>query len=68
MPCQAKCRGIKGRTVSFVQFTLDSRLLSRLTELGFTAPTPIQERAIPPALEGRDVLALAQKAATLSPS
>jgi superfamily II DNA/RNA helicase len=28
-------------------------------DLGFTRPTPIQADAIPPALEGRDVLACA---------
>ncbi|MEO1494718.1 MAG: DEAD/DEAH box helicase [Pseudomonadota bacterium] len=36
------------------------RLVTRLTELGLTDPTPIQDRAIPAALEGRDILGLAQ--------
>jgi len=34
--------------------------LRALRDLQFTEPTPIQELAIPPALEGRDVLASAQ--------
>ena len=34
-------------------------LLRGVRELGFTRPTPIQEQAIPPALEGKDVLACA---------
>jgi superfamily II DNA/RNA helicase len=29
------------------------------TDLGFVKPTPIQEQAIPPVMEGRDVLARA---------
>jgi ATP-dependent RNA helicase RhlE len=35
-------------------------LLRALTEQGYTDPTPIQAQAIPPALEGRDLLAAAQ--------
>ncbi len=38
---------------------LDSRLLRALDDLGFTEPTPIQQEAVPPALEGRDLLACA---------
>ena len=34
-------------------------LLKGIRELGFTRPTPIQDQAIPPALEGRDLLACA---------
>ncbi len=42
-----------------MQFTfnqLSERLQSALREIGFTKPTPIQESAIPLALEGRDML------------
>ncbi len=35
-------------------------LLRGIEDLGFTEPTPIQRMAIPPALEGRDILASAQ--------
>jgi ATP-dependent RNA helicase RhlE len=38
---------------------LHPSLLKATKELGFTRPTPIQTQAIPPALEGRDVLACA---------
>jgi ATP-dependent RNA helicase RhlE len=44
----------------FNALKLDSDLLRGIRELGFTRPTPIQADAIPPALEGRDVLACAQ--------
>jgi ATP-dependent RNA helicase RhlE len=45
--------------VSFGALPLHPDLLRALKELGFPKPTPIQASAIPPALEGRDVLACA---------
>jgi ATP-dependent RNA helicase RhlE len=48
-----------GLSVSFSSFKLDPNLLKGLKELGFVRPTPIQLDAIPPAMEGRDVLACA---------
>ncbi|MEN8936021.1 DEAD/DEAH box helicase [Planktotalea arctica] len=44
----------------FETMGLPERLVSRLKELGLTTPTPIQARAIPEALNGHDVLGLAQ--------
>ena len=44
----------------FTALGLHSDLLRGIRELGFTRPTPIQEQAIPPAIEGRDLLACAQ--------
>jgi ATP-dependent RNA helicase RhlE len=35
-------------------------LLRAVQELGYVSPTPIQQRAIPPVHEGRDLLAAAQ--------
>ncbi|HYD54061.1 MAG TPA: DEAD/DEAH box helicase [Gemmatimonadaceae bacterium] len=46
-------------TQTFAALQLDKNLLRGLKELGFTRPTPIQLDAIPPALEGRDLLACA---------
>src|SRR5689334_22109878 len=43
----------------FASFKLHPDLLRGTRELGFTRATPIQEQAIPPALEGRDLLACA---------
>ncbi len=43
----------------FNQFELHPELLRGVREMGFTRPTPIQADAIPPAMEGRDVLACA---------
>jgi ATP-dependent RNA helicase RhlE len=45
--------------MAFSSFGLHPDLLRGVRELGFTRPTPIQHDAIPPALEGRDVLACA---------
>ena len=44
----------------FSQFTLSDALMARLNANKFETPTPVQAGAIPPALEGRDVLATAQ--------
>ncbi len=43
----------------FSHFKLHPDLLKGLKDLGFVKPTPIQTDAIPPALEGRDLLACA---------
>jgi len=43
----------------FSSFGLHPDLLRGIKEMGFTRPTPIQQDAIPPGLQGRDVLACA---------
>ncbi|HLE85272.1 MAG TPA: DEAD/DEAH box helicase [Thermoanaerobaculia bacterium] len=45
--------------MSFTDFKLDPALLRAIADQGFTEPTAIQRSALPPALEGRDVLACA---------
>ncbi len=45
--------------MAFSSFGLHPDLLRGVKELGFTRPTPIQRDAIPPAMDGRDVLACA---------
>jgi ATP-dependent RNA helicase RhlE len=45
---------------TFSQLPLSSALQRKLEAAQFTNLTPIQERAIPPALEGRDVIGTAQ--------
>jgi ATP-dependent RNA helicase RhlE len=47
-------------TNQFSQFSLSNALMARLKANQFETPTPVQAGAIPPALEGRDVLATAQ--------
>ena len=44
---------------SFAEFGLAPTLMRGVTDLGFTTPTPIQAKSIPPGLAGRDVLACA---------
>lgn len=46
--------------VNFRALGLSEALLQDLAGAGFSAPTPIQEQAIPPALAGRDVIGCAQ--------
>src|SRR3954447_19848348 len=40
----------------FAALGLDPRLVETLAELGYEEPTPIQREAIPPLLEGRDLI------------
>ncbi len=46
--------------MSFQSLGLDPRLLKNVETQGYTATTPIQKKAIPAILEGRDVVGLAQ--------
>jgi ATP-dependent RNA helicase RhlE len=46
--------------VKFEQFSFDRRIVAGIKRVGYTTPTPIQQKAIPLVLEGRDVLGLAQ--------
>jgi ATP-dependent RNA helicase RhlE len=46
--------------VPFTQLKLDPALIKAIKDLGFARPTQIQAEAIPPALEGRDLMACAQ--------
>jgi len=45
---------------TFADLGLAAELCETCARLGFTAPTQIQEQAIPLALQGRDILGLAQ--------
>ncbi len=44
----------------FTDLSLNPKVLKAISEAGYETPTPIQAGAIPPALEGRDVLGIAQ--------
>jgi len=47
--------------ITFEALGLEDRLMKAITELGFTNPTPIQEKAIPVLLSGtKDFIGLAQ--------
>lgn len=48
------------RMRSFTDFSLNAGILKAIDEAGYTEPTPIQAQALPVALEGRDILGIAQ--------
>lgn len=45
---------------TFQEFGLEAKVLRAITEMGFEESTPIQEKAIPIALEGKDLIGQAQ--------
>ena len=47
-------------TNTFSELGLSAQLLSALTTAGFDTPTPIQAKAIPPQLQRRDIMGIAQ--------
>ena len=46
--------------MSFETFNFHPSIMAGVRALGYTTPTPIQVRAIPPIMQGRDVIGLAQ--------
>jgi ATP-dependent RNA helicase RhlE len=46
-------------THTFETFGFDSRTTATLRHIGYETPSPIQDQAIPPALEGKDIIGLA---------
>ena len=46
--------------MKFNELKLEKNILRALKEAGYSEPTPIQQQAIPPVLEGRDLMGCAQ--------
>lgn len=46
--------------MNFETFNFHPSIMARIRTLGYTIPTPIQAQAIPPIMQGRDVIGLAQ--------
>lgn len=46
--------------MTFTELNLDKRILDAVAHEGYAEPSPIQRQAIPPAMEGRDILGCAQ--------
>lgn len=51
-----KKKGVKGSTGSFQAMSLSRPILRGLASVGFTEPTPIQNKAVPIAMQGKDVV------------
>ncbi len=45
---------------TFEDFQFNRQILNAIADAGYTEPTPIQEKAIPPILNGQDVMGIAQ--------
>ncbi|XP_022080556.1 probable ATP-dependent RNA helicase DDX56 [Acanthaster planci] len=56
----AASRSLEMKELRFHEMGLDDRILKAIAKLGWSKPTLIQERAIPLALEGKDLLARAR--------
>ncbi len=56
----AESNGEPAPEITFEQFELDPRCMSVLRKKKITVPTPVQAQTIPLALEGRDVVGIAQ--------
>ncbi len=59
-PVIGRRRERKGISVSFENLNIDPRCLRTLKAQGITDPSPVQAQAIPVALEGHDLVAIAQ--------
>lgn len=46
-------------THTFHDFGLSNRIVQTLDHIGYETPSPIQDQAIPPALQGKDIIGLA---------
>ncbi|MFN5704680.1 MAG: DEAD/DEAH box helicase, partial [bacterium] len=44
----------------FEKFELNKQLLNAIEEMGYSKPTPIQEKGIPPMMNGQDLMGVAQ--------
>jgi ATP-dependent RNA helicase RhlE len=59
-PAKLCVAAIKDSVTQFADFNISDALKKRIAALNFVTPTPVQAGAVPPALEGKDVLATAQ--------
>ena len=55
-----KQRKEEEKFMNFEELCLDPRIFRAVTEMGFEQASPIQAKAIPVALEGRDIIGQAQ--------
>ena len=46
--------------LTFDDFNFNRQILNAIADAGYTEPTPIQQKAIPPILNGQDVMGIAQ--------
>jgi ATP-dependent RNA helicase RhlE len=47
-------------SVTFEEFNFNRQILNAIADAGYTEATPVQEKAMPPILNGQDVMGIAQ--------
>lgn len=57
-PFASSAQSSNAAVTSFDDLGLDSRLLQAVAQEKYSVPTPVQAKAIPLALEGRDILGM----------
>jgi len=60
MPEEVPSTAASKPNFTFDSFGLDARVLRAIQKEKFSTPTPVQSRAIPLALEGKDILGIPQ--------
>jgi ATP-dependent RNA helicase RhlE len=60
LPDETGASEVEETRTTFAELGLDASILQAVTDAGYVHPTPIQQRAIPLILNGRDVMGLAQ--------
>lgn len=62
MPAPSRKRGVVKvpKQITFAELDLAAPIMRALEDQGYKTPTPVQGLSIPPSLEGRDVLGIAQ--------
>jgi ATP-dependent RNA helicase RhlE len=62
--CRLSSFGLKaylcGMGVNFEDFKFNRQVLNAIADAGYTEATPVQQKAIPPILNGQDVMGIAQ--------
>jgi ATP-dependent RNA helicase DeaD len=54
------CKAEKQTEINFSELSLSSEVSKAIKSIGYETPSPIQAQAIPPLLEGKDILGVAQ--------
>lgn len=51
---------MENEEINFAELGVTRQFIQAMDDMGFVAPTPIQEKALPPSLSGQDIIGIAQ--------